>query len=330
MRAAALAAARIGSPSPCKFPLPLAKLTELPSHDESVTPGFYPLALDRIASGRASDAIRRWLDLDDPRKSLFRISNSAPPASTDLASAGDYFVTVEVLTCVWGHRSLEDTLVERAVLEEAKFTPATVLERSLVNLLAAKFLVLSLARCNTSFLDAAVAMTSDSEDPMSELVSEMQSVLGEELGFVTIERLERLRYSQDSMDEGDLSVALGDLRRTFLRAEAYDPEQRAVLLDYLCGLVADPDLSWIVRVGAVNAIAGSGSWDAIRKAAAAAFQSGVPFRVADMALGPLMTAARSNPAHRAEALDLLRQLAAKAPASAAKLHVDAHISSLMQ
>jgi hypothetical protein len=330
VRAAALAAARTGGLSPCKFPLPLAKLTELPTLGSPDLPGFYPLALDRIASGRACDAIRRWLDLDDPRKSLFRIRDSAPPADADLAAAGDYFVTVEVLLCVWGHRSLEDTLVERAVLAEARFSLEDLPERGLVSLRAANFLVLSLARCNESFLDAAVAMTADSDAPNLDFVSEMQGMLGEELGLVTIARLERLRYSESPSDQADFTLALLELRNEFRRGETHDPDQRAVLLDYLCGVAADPGASSIVRTCAVNAIGSGGSWDAIREAAATSFQQGAPFDLSVLILGPMMAAARSNPAHRAEALELLHQFVAQSPAYAAQLDVDAYIAELTE
>jgi hypothetical protein len=173
-------------------------------------------------------------------------------------------------------------------------------------------------------------MTSDSAAPKLDFVSEMQVLLGEELGHVTIARLERLRYSQSPADEADLSLALAELGDGFRSDEVHDPAQRAVLLDYLCGWVADPGLSWIARVGAIDAIAGSGSWEAIRKAAAASFQPGTPTHVPEMALGPLMDAARSDPARRAEALELLRQFAAQVPASAAKLNVDAYIAELTE
>lgn len=329
VRTAALAAARIGSPSPCKHPLPLTKLTALPTLVGPELPGFYPFALDRIASGRACDAMRRWLDLDDPRRRLFRLSSGAPPTGEDLGPAGDYFVTVEVLLCVWGHRSLVDTLVERALLQESQFTLDDLPERSLVNLRAANFLVLALARCNQTFFDAAVKAASDADSPLSDMLDEMEYVLVEELGPATLERLERLRYSERRLDQADMTVALIGLGKDFARDEAHDPEQRAVLLEYLGGLVADSGVPSNARLTAFIAVSRGGSWAAIREAASACFQPGAPIDLPGMAIGALMAEARSNPVHRGEVLELLQQFAAQAPASAAKFNVDAYIAELM-
>lgn len=330
VRTAALAAARIGTPSPCRYPLALTKLGTLPNFGAPELPGFYPLELDRLASGRACDAIRRWLDLDDPRRKLFRLDSGAPPVAADLGPAGDYFVTVEVLLCVWGHRSLEDTVVERALLQEARVDIEPLSERSLVSLRAANFLVLALARCNEAFLDFAVAMASREDDPLSDLLGPIQGVLGEELGLVTLTRLERLRYSERSSDKADLTLALAELRVDFLRGEAHDPEQRALLLEYLCGLVSDPGLSSTVRMSAINAVAAGGSWPALRVSAAASFQSGAPLDLAAMVLEPLLAQARSDPDQRAEALALLRQFVALSPANAAQLGVESYIAELAQ
>jgi hypothetical protein len=330
VRAAALAAARTGSPAPCKFALPLTKLTALPTLGAPDLPGFYPLALDRIASGRACDAIRRWLDIDDPRRSLFRLGSGAPPGGAKLDEAGEYFVTVEILFCVWGHRSLEDTLVERAVLAETRFDPREVARRSLVSLRVAHFLVMALARCNPNYFDAAVAMTSVADSPLSDMLGELQRVLSEELGLATLERLERLRYSEKPSDRVNFTLALAALRDEFLRGETHDPEQRTLLLEYLCGLVADPGLSSMVRMNAIHAVAVGGSWEALLESAAASFLPGAPLDLAALALEPLLAAARSNPARRSEALALLRRFSAQAPANASKLGVESYIAELTQ
>lgn len=328
VRTAALAAARSGSPSPCRFPLPLAKLNALPTLGAPRLPGFYPLALDRIASGRACDEIRRWLDIDDPRRKLFRLGSGGPPAGLDLESAGDYFVTVEILLCVWGHRSLEDTVVERALLQEAHFTLDTLSERSLVSLRAAHFSVLALARCNEAFFDFAVAMASDEDAPLSDLLGEIQGALGEELWPVTLALLERLRYSQRSIDRADLTSALERLKDDFGRQPAYDVEQRASTVVYLCGLANDPEVYAMARASAVRAVVRSGDWTGILEAASACFRPGAPDEMAAMVLPALMKEARSNPARRGDVLRLLRQFSDSARSTALKFGIDAYIAEL--
>lgn len=330
VRTAALTASRVGEPSPCGDPLPLAKLADLPTLDAIELPRFYPLALDRIASGRVCDALRRWLDLDDPRKRRFRLTAAPPDGGAELADLADYAVTCEVVYGVWGHRSLIDTQIERAVLGDARSSLADLLERDLVHLRAAHFLVLALARCNAAFMDAAVALTADSGGPELSFAEDLRGLLAEELGPVTIERLERLRYSERPIDDAELTLALADLRDGFERAETHDVEQRAVLLDYLCGLVADSGLSWTVRLGAVEAVASGGSWEAMRVAAAAAFQPGAPLILSQMTLPHLRAAAGSSPERRAEAVVLLQQFAAQSPANAAQLGIDSYIEQFKQ
>jgi hypothetical protein len=219
LRTGALAAARIGSPSPCKYSVAMKQLAALPLQGNRDLPGFYPIARDRVAPDTACEVSRRGLDSADPRKELFRLSTTAPPADLDLAAAGDYFVTVEVLYCVWGGQCLVKPAIAQAVLQEALLEGPNLQDRNLVCVRAANFLVASLAMCTDTFFEAAGRIGMSTNPIVSSLAHDLDGLVSEGLGIATMARIESLRYSADPQEKVDLILTLTTVGNNLARME---------------------------------------------------------------------------------------------------------------
>jgi len=327
LRTAALAASRIGSPSPCGSSVSLKRLAALQTEGAATLPSCYPIVLDRLASERACDSIRAWLDADDPRRDLFRLSAGAPPADFDPASAQDYFVTVEILFCVWGQQCLQDPGVEREVLREAFLESDKQEGRSVLFFRAANFLVFSLARCNDSLRNATLKVAS-SQDPILVTVARSMESMVDGIGLANLATIERLRYSSEPVDVATLALILVDIGKGLGDLHSLDGEQLTTALDYLGGLVGDVGIDEKVRATALNVVARSGSWPAFKRLTAACLESDPPELVAATAFTTLMAEARSDPSRRVDAAQLLMQLSDDKLSTGMRSAVDEYIAKL--
>jgi len=328
IRTAALAATRIGSPSPCKHALELENLAALGKGKDSARPGFYPLTLERIAPARACAAIRRWLDSGARGRELLRAGSGSPSPSADTAAASDDFVTAEILFCVWGQQSLRSPEVELAVLQEALLQDLESPGHDRMCARAANFLVCSLAMCSKAFLGAAAEIGSSSDPVLAAMARSMQGPTGDGLAITSVARLESLRFSEDANDHSDLIVMLTRIGERFGRSHATDLEQRTVALDYLGGLVADIGVAESARACALMAIARDGSWPAIQRAANLGLRQGSHSLLSAIALDALVAHARSNPARRSEVLEMLRQYSKQGPPRQMRQAVDQCVAEL--
>jgi hypothetical protein len=307
LRAAALAAVRRGLPSDCSSTLSLAQLAALPTTGTARLPGFYPMSLDRIAPAYACESLRRWLDRDDPRRALFRPTSAPVSPDVDLPAAAEYFVTAELLFCVWGHQSLIDPQVERAVLAEARMEHGERPDASLVCLRAAHFVVQSLALCDDAFLAFCEDATSSANPYVASVARTMESMAVGGIGAAVVSRLERLRYSAEPDDRADLVILLTSVGKS-LDSSGGDAGQRRLAFEYLDGLVADPGVCDVGRAAALTAISRAASWPQTRRTAEAALRRGDDALVGAIALKALVEKSRTDGEKKVEALAVLREV----------------------
>jgi hypothetical protein len=308
----------------------MKQLAALPLQGDRDLPGFYPIALDRVASDAACDLIRQWLDAADPRKELFRLSTTAPPADLDLAAAGDYFVTVEVLYCVWGGQCLVKPAIAQAVLQEALLEGPNLQDRNLVCVRAANFLVASLAMCTDTFFEAAGRIGMSTNPIVSSLAHDLDGLVSEGLGIATMARIESLRYSADPQEKVDLILTLTTVGNNLARMERQDAQQRGMALDYLAGLVEDVGVAEDARASALTAIARDGAWSSIERAATLGLKRDGPLLLSAIALSTLMANVRANPGHSSDALQLLQNFSDQGLPPQTQQAVDKYIAELTQ
>lgn len=328
LRTAALASTRLGSPAPCKYPLPLEQLAKLPTSTGSALPGFYALALDRIAPDRACDAIRLWLDSGDPRRALFQVSTSPPGADVDLKEAGDYFVTSEILFCVWGHQALRNPTVEHVVIQEALAENEGKPGSSLVCVRAANFLVYALAMCDSAFFEIAAKMGSAKNPVAAAMARTMESLALDGLGVGLVARIETLRYSTAPKDEADLMRILKKVGDSLGQATKVGAEPHMMTLDYLGGLVKDTAVAETARATAFSSLAKGGAWSATKDAAHSLLSRNNDLLLTALALNSLMDNARKEPARRTEVLAILNQFAAQGPPPKLRPSVETYLAEL--
>lgn len=329
LRTAALAATRRGAPAPCRSPLSLERLAQLPVSEGTPMPGIYPLLLDRIAPTYACVALRRWLDADDSLRHWFRPSSDPPPADLDLSAAADYLVTVEVLICVWGHQSLVDSVIESAVVAEALMEGADQPDATFERVRAAQFVVHSLALCSSIFYDAGSRAASSGDRAVSGLARTMQRMAVGGIGNALVERIEGLRYSQGASDVGKLVLILRDVGENLGRADQGALEHQ-MALDYLEWLAADPGVDERARATALTAIVRSGAWEDVQRATKAALLRRDGETLGAVALTSLAAEAEKSPEQRAEVVALLREVLEKGVSSGLRSSVDQYLIELAQ
>jgi hypothetical protein len=327
VRTAALAASRRGTPSPCNAELSLKRLAALPISGSTPMPGFYLLALDRIAPAGACVSLRQWLDTDDPRRRLFRPSTAPPPADLDLSAAADYFVTVEVLFCVWGQQSLVDSEVESAVVAEALIDGAGQQDGTFERVRAALFLIYSLSSCSARFDNAGTRAAASREKAVAGLATVMQRMAVGGIGNALVEEIENLRYSHASKDVGKLVLILSDVGQN-LGSAGQAAKEHETALDYLEWLAADPYVDGRARSMALTAIVKSGSWEVVRRATRAALLQLDDDTLGAVALTSLVTESGKSPERRAEVVLLLREIHEKGVSPGLLSSMDAYLMEL--
>ncbi len=307
VRAAALAAALRGDEAPCHRELGLSRLAIMPS-GEMERPGVYPLSLSRVASPAAGAALRRWLQLPDSRRALFRGETPSIADAHVLAAALDYFVTAEVLYCVWGHGAVVNSAVERELVQTALCETGDSSAPDLLTLRAAHFVLRSLAECNAGLADGAYRASSSSIPIVAGLAKAMESLGGSGLDLKLMAEIERLRHSRSGDDESDLLLLLVQANDALAVLGRSRTAGRENAIEYLLSLAEDSNVTEMGRGAAMMAVTDNATWDELLRVVRRAIGSGLAGMQSYTAISSLVDAAGDDPGRKLQALQLLEGL----------------------
>lgn len=318
VRAAALASTLKGEPSDCSRKLALRALAALPREDDSAAPGVYPLVLGSIAPAGAGAALRRWLDASDPRKELFRLGAPAPTDEGDRRAASDYFVTAELVFCVWAHQCLRDSLVERELvrvllMEDADSQPPNVLLPR-----AAHFVAHSLAECNRDLRRAVDLASTSSSSLVKSLSKMMRSLNVAGLNDELLERIEQLRYATSRREVSKLVGLVVEAGESLGALSHSATGEREQALEYLLGLAEDPAVESTARGVALTILFDGATWDETLSVARKTLMRGAEPLYCSMAIGRLQAGVEQRAERLGEVLALLGQVASGGPTQVAR------------
>jgi len=328
LRAASIAAAMRGEEAGCEGGISLAELAALGDSDSLPRPGWYPVRLTRLLEPYEAEGLRRWLFGPDARRDALRFSPEA--AERELPpEQGEYVAACELLFALWGQRALVDAQVLAVVLREASLSAETLVDRPVVYLRAASFLLRSLAPCDARLRAAADGMAA-SEEELRRGLAEMVAggIGGGLLSPAEIEQIASLRASPDEDAGLDLMLFLGDLAERYEAMEGEDREGLARDALVLADIALDPTLDEDARMSAIVAIRASGSWPALKRVTADLWRHGTSGTVMLLALETLSGEALESASKRAEAITMLEGFLAEATPGVLRRKLEGYLALL--
>lgn len=305
LRAAALAATRIGGLAPCSYPLGLSQLGSPKTLVPLDVPGVYPLRMTHLVGAYESGVLRNWLDASGDVADGYRKDSLEQASKEELEAFLNHMVTSETIFAVWGHRALLEPEIERAVIRKALPSAQEIEQQDVLHLRVAGFLVHALSLCSEPFRAAADDMANSPHSLLVALAESFEEVGPGAMAFAYIEELEALRYSSARSDRTRLRQTLLDSDERLREAKSMDPEEFQLLSEYFQGLSQDDTLKDLDRCLAARALISEGSWEDVLANARDILFANSPVDLAFMVIQSLIDGVVANPGRRPGALEVL-------------------------